>query len=166
MHTTVPRTRAPLAQRTRRGRFISTRSRRFIRNRRRCSSSRPASWLRHLTYVRDLCAHHRRVYNRMMTTLSKLLDSDKAVLNTKHGGSSKRVFTSIVIVMRIFQRTWPDDWSDMTRRLAEVIDSHPGVSLSPMGFPAIGRKSSEWTGMRTIIWKKRCRGIRAGRRKR
>lgn len=71
----------------------------------------------------------------MMTTLPKLPDSDKAVLNTKHGGSSKRVFTSIVIIMRIFQRTWPDDWPDMAHRLAEVIDSHPGVSLSPMGFP-------------------------------
>lgn len=34
----------------------------------------------------------------MMTTLPKLLDSDKAVLNTKHGESSKRVFTSIVII--------------------------------------------------------------------
>ena len=98
------------------------------------------SWLRHLTYVRNLCAHHRRVYNRMMTTLPKLLDNDKTVLNTKHGRSSKRVFTSIVIIMRIFQRTWPGDWPGMARRLAEVIDSHPGVSLLPMGFPGDWKK--------------------------
>ena len=93
------------------------------------------SWLRHLTYIRNLCGHHIRIYNRTMTTRATLLKAD-----SRYDGP--KAFPTIITLMRMYERLWPDDWRSMAEDLACLIDAHPSVALEPMGFP------DDW---RTII---------------
>ena len=41
------------------------------------------SWLRHLTYVRNICAHHSRLFNRVMTTRPTMISPDSAYKGDK-----------------------------------------------------------------------------------
>lgn len=86
------------------------------------------SWLRHLTYIRNLCGHHSRIYNRTMTTRATLLKADSRYDNPK-------AFPTIITIMRMYERLWPDEWSMMAGQLARLVDAHPLVPLEPMGFP-------------------------------
>lgn len=86
------------------------------------------SWLRHLTYVRNICEHHSRLYNRVMTTRAALLrvDSDH---------DSEKEFPTFLVLKRIYERSWPKAWPSMVDELSDVAGKYAGIRLSPMGFP-------------------------------
>ena len=86
------------------------------------------SWLRHLTYIRNLCGHHSRIYNRVMTTRATLLRSD-----SRYDGP--KAFATVITLKRMYERLWPDEWVSLSDDLVCLADSHPPVSLDPMGFP-------------------------------
>lgn len=86
------------------------------------------SWLRHLTYVRNICGHHSRLYNRVMTTRGKLLSMDSAFDGPKQ-------FPTLMILKRMYERSWPEEWGPAVSDLRSAFDKHGAVSLKPMGFP-------------------------------
>lgn len=86
------------------------------------------SWLRHLTYIRNLCGHHSRIYNRTMTTKTTLLKADG-------GYDGSKAFPTLITLMRMYERSWPEQWKGMAERLAALTDAHPSVPLRPLGFP-------------------------------
>lgn len=87
-----------------------------------------ASWLRHLTYIRNLCGHHSRVYNRTMTTQAKLFKAD-----TRY--KSAKLFPTIVVLMHIYTKLWPMRWIRLLNEMKNIMKRHPTVSLTPLGFP-------------------------------
>lgn len=87
------------------------------------------SWLQHLTYIRNLCGHHSRIYNRTMTTRATLLKADN-----RYNGP--KTFPTMLVLQRVYERVWPERWPSMAKDLAALIDSHPSVDLTPLGFPA------------------------------
>lgn len=86
------------------------------------------SWLRHLTYIRNLCGHHSRIYNRVMTTRATLLRSD-----SRYDGP--KAFPTIITLKRMYERLWPDEWNQMNIQLTRLVDEHLSVPLESMGFP-------------------------------
>lgn len=87
------------------------------------------SWAHHLTTVRNIAAHHDRFYNRVMVIRPLLLKMD-----TRYAGL--RQFTTLLIIKRIYEKSWQDDWKLLGKSLADCSDRHPNVSLYPMGFPS------------------------------
>lgn len=86
------------------------------------------SWLRHLTYIRNICGHHSRLYNRIMTTRANLLKMDSQY-------DSDKEFPTFMVVKRIYDRSWPERWAQMLDCLEAIISEHGDVSLRPMRFP-------------------------------
>lgn len=86
------------------------------------------SWLRHLTYVRNICGHHSRLYNRVMTTRAAMLKRDAALDGPKE-------FPTLVVLRRLYERSWPENWQALASSLAEMTGRHERTSLRPMGFP-------------------------------
>ena len=86
------------------------------------------SWLRHLTYIRNICGHHSRLYNRIMTTRANLLKRD-----TRH--DSDKEFPTFLVLKRIYEQSWPEQWPSRLNGLDAAISKHGGVSLQPMRFP-------------------------------
>lgn len=94
------------------------------------------SWLRHLTYIRNICGHHDRFYNRVMTTKAGLLKADA------HYDSDKE-FLTFTVLKRVSERSWPDRWPDMLDGLESIARRHAGVSLVSMRFPENWREVLE-----------------------
>lgn len=87
------------------------------------------SWLRHLTYIRNICGHHSRLYNRVMTARANLLKADARY-------DSDKEFPTFIVLKRIYERSWPERWQSMLDGLDDIISSHERISLSPMRFPS------------------------------
>ena len=87
------------------------------------------SWLHHLSYVRNTCAHHNRFYNMVISTQPKLLKCDVA-------HTSKKEFPTFIVLMRLYEKSWAEQWPALMEELERAIAAHPTVSLRPMGFPS------------------------------
>ena len=101
-----------------------------------------ASWLRSLNYLRNVCAHHSRLWNRNMVDQPKLPD-EAEVAWTAHfhadGNARARCFILLKIVRHLMMvinanSTWPD-------RIKAHLSGFPdlakhGLDVSRMGAPA------------------------------
>ncbi|MBM6784624.1 Abi family protein [Collinsella tanakaei] len=86
------------------------------------------SWMHHLCSIRNICGHHNRFYNRIMRIRPKLLRRD-----VQYSGNKE--FPTFMVLKRMYERSWPEQWSELAERLTGIIGRYPGVSLDPMGFP-------------------------------
>lgn len=91
------------------------------------------SWMRHLTTIRNACAHHNRIYNSRLKMKPSLLGMDK-------DWDSFRMFPTFLILKRLYETSWPEQWEGMAAELGQLASNYAGVSLRPMGFPDAWRE--------------------------
>lgn len=87
------------------------------------------SWIEHISFVRNICAHYGRLYN---VNLSKTPALYKQY--TKQGITSVRVFATLICLSHIL----PKDrhWKDFVDLLETLFEKYPNVKIELMGFPA------------------------------
>ena len=99
------------------------------------------SWLHHLTHVRNVCAHHSRLWNREFTITPKLPRHKPAGLAAQCHPGSRKQYNSLVILLHCMDLIAPGHhWR--TRLKALVADHR--IPVSAMDFPI------EWEHMN--IW--------------
>lgn len=96
-----------------------------------------ASWLHALSYVRNLAAHHQRLWNRVYTIkpiAAKLLAEDLQ--------DTTRFYAQAVMIEALLRVIAPDShWGD---RLADLLAQHPSVRLDRLGFPEGWQQRAVW----------------------
>ena len=87
------------------------------------------SWLHTLVYVRNLCAHHCRIWNRTLAIRPKILHKSFRWENVHNN----KLFCVMLILKRLthIEKKW-DDW---VQRLLMLFETYPFVDISKMGFP-------------------------------
>jgi abortive infection bacteriophage resistance protein len=102
------------------------------------------SFLHHLTVVRNICAHHGRLWNRDFTIIIKLpKQRPKALLSSLNPGSNRKLYNTLVLLGYLMDRISADHhWK---ARLSDVIHRHQ-PDIRAMGFP------SEWE--RLQLWRR------------
>lgn len=91
------------------------------------------SWLHHLTYIRNLCAHHSRLWNREFTITPQLPRSKPRALAAEFVPGSRRLYNTLVILLHLMDVMAPDHhWR---KRMKDLLAA-PGVNVSAMDFPA------------------------------
>jgi abortive infection bacteriophage resistance protein len=110
------------------------------------------SWLRTLTYIRNVAAHHSRLWNRNLVDQPKLpkigeikafdpLVSDSVTVKDV----SRRLYSVLCILVYLLKVISPNSsWRD---RLCEMIDQFPIIpqlSISEMGFPRDWKSHDFW----------------------
>lgn len=91
------------------------------------------SWLRHLSLVRNTCAHHSRLWNREFTITPLLPRSKPVGLAGQLQASSRKIYNALVILLHCMDVIAPQHhWRS---RLKTLIAKH-GVAVSAMDFPA------------------------------
>ncbi|WLE98110.1 MAG: Abi family protein [Candidatus Electrothrix communis] len=85
------------------------------------------SWLRSFTYLRNLCAHHERLWNRTFTVKPKVLKKYR-----KHFINNSK-FYSQAAVLNVFLDVIADG-SGWQQRLSDLIDQNKEIPLQNMGF--------------------------------
>lgn len=99
--------------------------------------SKLTSWMETLTYIRNLCAHHSRIWNRELSLKPELLDEWK-----QDGISNTRIYCVLLVLAHFLHYASPHSrWKDM---LMLCILKNPQVNLGSMGFPADWIHRSPW----------------------
>lgn len=96
-----------------------------------------ASWLHALSYLRNLAAHHQRLWNRSYTITPII--AKKYQKDLKDG---TRLYAQIVVIQVLLRVISPN--SGWGRRLAALLDDYPSVPLNRLGFPADWRHRELW----------------------
>ena len=96
------------------------------------------TWLHTLTFVRNICAHHARLWNRGLGVPPRWDDR----VPTPDGRSSRdvprRFFTVVFILVVLSDRLSPG--TEFSARLKQLTADHPDIPRQPMGFPG------DWEG--------------------
>lgn len=103
------------------------------------------SWMRSLSYVRNVSAHHSRLWNRVLRVMPSIpLKSPAWPYEVIRGGvpGSDRVYPVLVVIRHCLLRVAPTcTWRD---RLFALFDKYPGVPLEAMSIPEGWRERSPW----------------------
>jgi abortive infection bacteriophage resistance protein len=86
------------------------------------------SWLRTLSYVRNLCAHYARLYNKNLTIKPKLFAREK------HRIDNRKIFAAILVMKRLTKEE--TSWRTFLASLVGLIETYNDViDLKLIGFP-------------------------------
>lgn len=99
-----------------------------------------ASWIHVLSHVRNICAHHKRLWNREFGIRPKLPTRS---VNWPHVvPDNGRLYAVLVILQHMLRVVSPrGQWS---RRLFLLFDQHPAIPLAAMGAPLDWRTRVLW----------------------
>lgn len=95
------------------------------------------SWLHSLTYIRNLCAHHARLWNRRftITPISKFRYSQ--YLTPNHTFAAQAAMIHIMLNVISPNCGW-------VSRLIELLNTHPNIDPAQMGFIRSWGKDTFW----------------------
>lgn len=88
------------------------------------------SWMHAICYVRNLCAHHQRLWNREFTIKPRIANRYRTEME-----SNGRFYASAFVIKLLLLKACPD--SGWWPRLMRFVDDHPFVNKRAMGFPAV-----------------------------
>jgi abortive infection bacteriophage resistance protein len=89
---------------------------------------RLVSWFHGLTHLRNLCAHHERIWNRVFRVSPSVPKEEKDYVPEP----KKFYVQALVIQSLLFRISEETHWG---ARLADLMAEHPGISPGEMGFP-------------------------------
>jgi len=106
------------------------------------------TWLRNLNDVRNLCAHHSRLWNRNITSLpswpkaGEIKSLDHLVGQTQ---SLPRLYASLVILRHLLLTINPSTtWADRLKKHVSDLPVNPYVTLQSAGFPPAWETLELW----------------------
>ena len=126
------------------------------------------SWFRSLSDLRNLCAHHGRVWNREFGSRPEMprkvppdwpripltLRTESQEHPEQQLDPRRRLYLQLVVIESLMQVVSPaSQWAE---RLVALLDHYPKVSRPHMGFP------SDWDS--EVFWRGAVAGARVGRR--
>lgn len=101
------------------------------------------SWLLTLNFIRNVCAHHQRLWNRLIP-LQPLIPyrRHRPDWHTPYIPKSNRVFVVLCILQDMLRRIEPDNTWKV--RLQALLHEYPDVPQRDMGFPDAWEKGELW----------------------
>ena len=116
------------------------------------SPSAMVSWLQAMNDVRNIAAHHGRLWDRTLKAYPKT-PSDKVVpgFNPPRASAERRVYDPLCVIVFLTRRIFPEsEWRRRLKGLRELLidgfPDAPGRSLAEMGFPDGWENSDFWKG--------------------
>lgn len=99
------------------------------------------SWLRHLSLVRNICAHHSRLWNRDFTITPTLPRNKPVGLVSQCVPGSRKLYNTLIILLHLMDMIAPNHiWRS---RVKDLLSEHE-ILLTAMGFPVDWEKSKIW----------------------
>lgn len=90
-----------------------------------------ASFLRHLTEVRNICAHHSRLWNRKFTVTLTIPKNPKSLAEKMNQNEKRRLYNTLVMLNYLLNIVSPNNsWQ---KQLIELIEEHK-INHNLMGF--------------------------------
>ena len=99
-----------------------------------------ASWLHHLTYIRNLCAHHSRLWNREFTNTPKQPKNKPQILVSEFIHNSRKLYNTLVILLHCMDII--DSKHQWRAKLKILLNGD--IPLSVMDFPLDWQSRNIW----------------------
>ncbi|MBE3143873.1 MAG: Abi family protein [Planctomycetes bacterium] len=101
------------------------------------------SWLKTINYIRNVCAHHGRLWNRELPIRPIIPDKKHhPEFYIPQGIDNRRVY-AVLALLRYLLR-FIDPQNDWQIRLEMLLQTYPDIPLHSMGFPADWKKCPIW----------------------
>jgi abortive infection bacteriophage resistance protein len=101
------------------------------------------SWLHHVQFVRNLCAHHSRVWNREFVITPEQPRSKPSVLRGQFINGSRKLYNTLLILLHLMNIIAPQHhWR---ARLIKLIEDH-NIPAAAMDFPEDWQTRPIWQG--------------------
>lgn len=95
------------------------------------------SWLHTLTYVRNICAHHSRLWNRDLAIEPEKLLKPKGNWINKPFENNKRVFYFLCVLRYMLLRANPNN--SMKQKVENIFNNYPTIPIKFLGIPSDGK---------------------------
>ena len=103
------------------------------------------SWLHTINYIRNICAHHARLWNRDMNIVPEKLLFSKSLVWINNPNTVKRSKVYYFFCMLNYMLQTANPTSPFKQRLIELLEEYRGVvSFSAMGFPDDWKDEKMW----------------------
>lgn len=101
------------------------------------------TWLHTLNFIRNACAHHSRLWNRILPIRPEIPNKRNNPEWYSHGIIDNRYIFSVLILLRYLLRSI-DEQSDWHIRLEYLLSEYPEVPIKWMGFPVNWKELEVW----------------------
>ena len=95
------------------------------------------SWLHSLTYVRNICAHHSRLWNRDLAIEPDVLLKPQGKWISRAFQNNKRVFYFLCVLRYLLIRANPGN--SIKTKLENLFAAFSGVPIQYLGIPSDGK---------------------------
>lgn len=99
------------------------------------------SWLHSLVYIRNICAHHGRLWNKQMS-INPIVPKKLKLPFISIPQETKKLYYILSTILYFLQTVNPKN--SLVSRFTQLIDKYPQVDLNAMGFPNDWRKEPLW----------------------
>lgn len=99
------------------------------------------SWLHSIVYVRNICAHHSRLWNRRLS-INALIPRNTNLPFINIPNDTKKVYYILSIILYFLQAVNPQN--TFAARFKSLLIEYPGVDISAMGFPKNWKDEGIW----------------------
>jgi abortive infection bacteriophage resistance protein len=102
------------------------------------------SWTRMMSYVRNVCAHHARLWNRTLTVKPKLprRTAHRWLANPRI--SDDRLYSLLAVAAYLLTAIEPAIGQRFKRDLQALLQAYPTVPMTVMGFPVGWEQDAFW----------------------
>lgn len=100
------------------------------------------SWLHILVYIRNICAHHGRLWTREFSIISPKVKTKPKFAWLSEGNTRNKAYFNIAIVKYLINCVNPGN--TLTERLNSLFQKYPTVQLSALGFPENWKDEDLW----------------------
>lgn len=98
--------------------------------------------MHHLATVRNICAHHSRLWNRRFTVTFPIAQKPAKLADTIVPEADRKLYNTLAILLHSMAIISPE--SDWPYRLATLIAENPTRDFAAMGFPDDWKKRPLW----------------------
>ncbi len=92
------------------------------------------SWLHHLVYIRNMCAHHNRLWNKTLSVPALIPDTYRDIFPEQQPDAQNHVYLTLCVIKYLQNTVKPTN--SFAQRLKALIHNSPVVDTALMGFPA------------------------------
>ena len=105
------------------------------------SDSVMESWLHTIVYVRNICAHHSRLWNRKLS-INAIIPRRTQLPFITIPNNTKKVFYVLSIILYFLQTVNPNN--TFSNRFKTLLSKYPQIDTSAMGFPSFWQEETLW----------------------
>ena len=103
-----------------------------------------SSWIHHVSLIRNICAHHMRLWNREFIFLPQQPKSKPKILAGEFQAGSRKIYNALLITLYLMDIIAPGH--HFRSKLVELLERN-STHLPQMGFPDNWRTRAIWKGV-------------------